>query len=73
MLLCGAGRAKYNRGRWTKEEHERFLVGLANVGEKWSLVSNYVTTRSVLQIRTHAQKYLRKTKQGLPFPEEVGR
>ncbi|CAM9576854.1 unnamed protein product, partial [Pylaiella littoralis] len=63
-------RGKNNRGRWTKEEHDRFLIGLANVGEEWSLVANYVTTRSVLQIRTHAQKYLRKMKQGLPFPEE---
>ena len=24
-------------GKWTKEEHERFLVGLRDHGDKWKL------------------------------------
>ena len=66
----GSGR-RFNRGRWTRQEHEQFLRGLEAVGEVWCLVSTYVPTRTELQVRTHAQKYFRKVRQGLPFPEEV--
>lgn len=64
-------RERNNRGRWTRQEHEQFLGGLEAVGEIWCLVATYVPTRTELQTRTHAQKYLRKIRQGLPFPEEV--
>ncbi len=34
-------------------------------------MASFVPTRTELQVRTHAQKYLAKTQQGLPFPQEV--
>lgn len=47
-------------GRWTADEHERFLAGFRIHGHKWKRVQQVVRTRSVTQVRTHAQKYLLK-------------
>lgn len=49
-----------NTGRWTKEEHDVFLVGLEKHGKEWKEISHMIPTRSVVQIRTHAQKYFQK-------------
>ena len=29
-------------GKWTKEEHEKFLEGLRDYGDKWKLVQQVV-------------------------------
>lgn len=47
-------------GRWTKEEHEAFLKGLQLYGKEWKKVAAKVKTRTVVQTRTHAQKYFQK-------------
>lgn len=49
-----------NTGRWTKEEHAIFLQGLERHGKEWKEISHMIPTRSVVQIRTHAQKYFQK-------------
>ena len=51
-------------GRWTKEEHEAFLVGLELYGKEWKKVAMKVKTRTVVQTRTHAQKYFQKLAKG---------
>lgn len=47
-------------GRWTKEEHEAFLAALQKYGKEWKKVAAKVKTRTVVQTRTHAQKYFQK-------------
>jgi SHAQKYF class myb-like DNA-binding protein len=47
-------------GRWTKEEHEAFLSALKLYGKEWKKVAAKVKTRTVVQTRTHAQKYFQK-------------
>lgn len=47
-------------GRWTKEEHEAFLAALQLYGKEWKKVAARVKTRTVVQTRTHAQKYFQK-------------
>ena len=47
-------------GRWTKEEHEAFLSALQMYGKEWKKVAAKVRTRTVVQTRTHAQKYFQK-------------
>ena len=47
-------------GRWTKEEHEAFLSALQMYGKEWKKVAARVKTRTVVQTRTHAQKYFQK-------------
>jgi len=50
-------------GRWTAEEHERFMVGLAKFGRrKWMRIAEHVGSRTVVQVRSHAQKFFKKTK-----------
>ncbi|KAK1320965.1 hypothetical protein QJS10_CPA03g01253 [Acorus calamus] len=43
---------------WTVEEHRRFLEGLQALGRgKWAgIARDYVITRNVTQVSTHAQK-----------------
>lgn len=49
---------KLNTGRWSAEEHKRFLAGLDQFGTgNWKKITDMVGTRSCTQIRTHAQKY----------------
>jgi SHAQKYF class myb-like DNA-binding protein len=47
-------------GRWTKEEHDRFVEGLKIFGKNWKKVEEYVATRSGAQIRSHAQKFFNR-------------
>jgi len=49
-----------NTGRWTKEEHHVFLEGLKEYGKEWKKIAGMIPTRTVVQIRTHAQKYFQK-------------
>ena len=47
-------------GRWKKEEHALFLEALEKYGKEWKKVASMVKTRTVVQTRTHAQKYFQK-------------
>eukprot|EP00555_Chaetoceros_dichaeta_P000670 CAMPEP_0198276912 /NCGR_PEP_ID=MMETSP1447-20131203/65566_1 /TAXON_ID=420782 /ORGANISM="Chaetoceros dichaeta, Strain CCMP1751" /LENGTH=528 /DNA_ID=CAMNT_0043971895 /DNA_START=71 /DNA_END=1657 /DNA_ORIENTATION=- len=47
-------------GRWTRQEHEAFLVGLKEYGREWKKVAYKIPTRTSAQIRSHAQKYFAK-------------
>ena len=49
-----------NNGRWEKKEHLRFLAGCLLYKNNWKKVETYVRTRTSTQIRSHAQKYLKK-------------
>lgn len=43
-------------GKWNKTEHDRFMKALQKYGKNWALVQNFVGTRSLAQVRSHAQK-----------------
>ena len=49
-----------NSGRWTKEEHNKFLNLYKKYGKNWKNISLNLKTRSTTQIRSHAQKCLKK-------------
>ena len=51
-----------NEGRWSKEENNKFLEGIARYGINWEKFKILIKTRSTLQIRTHAQKFYIKMK-----------
>jgi len=52
--------SKSAAGRWTQEEHELFLKGLQIYNKQWKLIADMIKTRTVVQIRTHAQKYFQR-------------
>lgn len=44
--------------KWTKEEQEKFVEALNLFGEKnVHKISDYIGTRTVIQVRSHLQKY----------------
>ena len=51
-----------NEGRWSKEEHDKFLEGIALYGIKWKKVKTLIRTRTSSQVRSHAQKFYLKMK-----------
>lgn len=56
---------KEHTGRWTKEEHDAFLSALEMYGKEWKKVAAKVKTRTVVQTRTHAQKYFQKLQKSI--------
>ena len=49
-----------NQGRWTYEEHQKFIQGIIKYGLNWNLIHSNIKTRSKFQARSHAQKFLIK-------------
>ena len=49
-----------NIGKWSREEQERFEESLHMHGKNWKEVYRHVGTRSLTQVRSHAQKYFKK-------------
>jgi SHAQKYF class myb-like DNA-binding protein len=47
---------KVTAGRWTRAEHDKFMDALEKYGRDWVKVQKKVKTRTLLQIRSHAQK-----------------
>lgn len=46
--------------RWTPEEHRLFLEGIMLYGKDWKKMQPLIKSRSLVQIRTHAQKVFKK-------------
>lgn len=55
--ICGN---KEKIGRWSDHEHQVFLEGLESYGKQWKTIAGMIGTRTVVQVRTHAQKYFQK-------------
>lgn len=49
-----------SREVWTPEEHNRFLNALQLYDRDWKKIESYIGTKTVLQIRSHAQKHFGK-------------
>ena len=54
--------SSFELGRWSIDEHKRFIRGIVKYGKNWERVKNEVQTRSDIQIRSHAQKFYKKLK-----------
>lgn len=52
-------------GRWSKEEHEKFIESLHLFGKDWKKVESHIGTRSGAQIRSHAQKFFNRVEKEL--------
>jgi SHAQKYF class myb-like DNA-binding protein len=52
----------YNIGRWTEDEHRRFIEAILKHGNEWKSVQKHIKTRSSTQSRSHSQKFFLKIK-----------
>ena len=50
------------KGRWTKEEQILFVDMILELDGDWKQIKNKFATRTIVQIRSHAQKFLMKLK-----------
>ena len=53
---------QFHSGRWTEEEHQKFIDGILQYGNEWKKVQQVIRTRSSTQARSHAQKFFLKIK-----------
>jgi len=51
-----------NTGRWSEEEHQKFMEAYSKYGKNWKLVQAHIGTRTCAQARSHAQKFFVKLK-----------
>ena len=62
LISLSINKVNSSNGRWSKEEHDKFIEGIIKFGNDWKKVQKYVSTRSSTQARSHAQKFLLKLK-----------
>ena len=53
---------KYQDGNWTKKEHQRFIESIFIFGFDWKKMEQYIQTRTIVQVRSHSQKFIYKLK-----------
>lgn len=53
------------------EEHMLFVEGLRTYNKQWRQIAELIRTRTVVQIRTHAQKYFQKIQKQFKSSDEV--
>lgn len=64
----------HSEGRWTIQEQIQFVKGmllyniiaLQKYGKKWDAIKTEIPSRSIVQIKTHSQKFFLKISKGLP-------
>jgi hypothetical protein len=70
----GTGGGEGRRGRWLTEEHTLFLHCLRVYGKDWKKCATILKFRSVVQVRTHAEKHFKKVaKETGKLQESTGR
>jgi SHAQKYF class myb-like DNA-binding protein len=61
----GSNDGDVKNGRWTEEEHVKFIEAIFIYGNEWKKVQNYLKTRTSSQARSHAQKFFLKLRKDL--------
>jgi len=51
-----------SEGRWSYNEQVKFIEGLSKEGNNWKKIREIINTRTLPQIRSHAQKFFKRLK-----------
>ena len=49
-----------NNGRWSLEEHKKFIIGVFKYGNNWKDIQKSIGSRNCAQARSHGQKFFNK-------------
>jgi len=62
MVQINKNKSSESNGRWTQAERIKFAHSILKFGTNWKKFKNIITTRNLIQIKSHAQKFLIKLK-----------
>jgi len=62
FVHCENKKMLLKEGRWTLEEHIKFIKAIDNFGINWKKIAKIIPTRTANQIRSHSQKFFKKLK-----------
>jgi hypothetical protein len=54
---------KINKGRWTEEEHKKFMEEYENYGNNCMQIARVLSTRTPAQIKKHAECFFKQNLQ----------
>jgi len=60
LRKLGRRAGNFKTGRWSKEEHQKFIEALLKFGNHWKKVQDHIESRNSSQARSHAQKFFVK-------------
>ncbi|CBK25485.2 uncharacterized protein [Blastocystis hominis] len=54
-------------GRWSSDEQDLFIKGIFLYGNDWRSITSLINTRTMAQVRSHAQKYYFRAKREMDY------
>ena len=61
--LDNSPKQNLKEGRWSYDEHIKFIIAYVNYRNKYEMIDKFISSRNILQIRSHAQKFFKRLKE----------
>ncbi len=64
-------KTNYSLGRWSNEEHRKFIEALINYGKNWNSIKEHIETRDYFQIVHYTTRFLIRIKRAFKLKSDL--